>query len=204
VIACVNLVSCRAHGRRRCRRQALTLLEVLIALAIFLLAMVVFGEMIVQNGETATYIQRLNLANRLCKSKMAEVASGLVPLSSQDEVAFDDAPDFTWSLDAESGAVDGLWTVTVTVRRPPTDNAAPIEVSLTQMVRDPSIAGNTEDVTPVITSASNSSNTGSSSSNAAAAPANNAAAAPAPAVAPAPAPAATPKATTPSTPTRGT
>ena len=35
-----------------CRRPALTLLEVLVALAIFLLAMVVFGEMIVRNGQT--------------------------------------------------------------------------------------------------------------------------------------------------------
>ena len=136
-------------------RPALTLLEVLIALAIFLMAMVVFGEMIVRNGQIARDIQRQNLATRLCKSKLQEVLSGAVPLTSQGDEAFDEEPDYTWSLQADSGAVDGLWNVTVTVTCKQADAADPIQVAVTQMVLDPSIEGSTQDATPVSASPAN-------------------------------------------------
>ena len=147
------------------RRPALTLLEVLIALAIFLLAMVVFGEMIVRNSQLARDVQRQNLATRLCKSKLNEVISGVVPLSSQGDAPFDEEPDYTWSLDAENGSVDGLWNVTVRVTRTQTDAGDPIECSVTQMVLDPSIEGSTQDAIPVTVSTDNT-NMGSSTSGA--------------------------------------
>jgi len=146
------------------RRPALTLLEVLIALAIFLLAMVVFGEMVVRNSQLARDVQRQNLATRLCKSKLNEVVSGVVPLSSQGDVPFDEAPDYTWSLDAENGSVDGLWNVTVRVTRTQTDAGDPIECSVTQMVLDPSIEGSTQDAIPVTVSTDNTNGLGSSTS----------------------------------------
>src|SRR5438552_947445 len=74
-------------------RAGLTLLEVLIALAIFLLAMVVFGEMIIRNGELAADLQRQNKATGLCQSKMSEVVAGVVPLTSQGDVPFDEDSD---------------------------------------------------------------------------------------------------------------
>ena len=149
----------------------MTLLEVLTALAIFLMAMVVFGEMIVHNGQLARDIQRQNLATCLCKSKLQEVISGAVPLTSQGDAAFDEEPDYTWSLDADNGAVDGLWNVTVRVTYKSADATAdPIHCSLTQMVLDPSIEGSTQDAVPVTASATNtnvgsSGGTGSSTSS---------------------------------------
>ncbi len=134
----------------------------LIALAIFLMAMVVFGEMIVRNGQLARDVQRQNLATRLCKSKLQEVMSGAVPLTSQGDAPFDEEPDYTWSLDAENGSVDGLWNVTVTVTYKSADATAdPIQCSLTQMVLDPAIEGSTQDAVPVSVSATNT-NSGTS------------------------------------------
>ncbi len=147
-------------------RPALTLLEVLIALAIFLLAMVVFGDMVVRNSQLARDVERQNLATRLCKSKLNEVISGVVPLSSQGDTPFDEAPDYTWSLDAENGSVDGLWNVTVRVTRTQTDAGNPIECSVTQMVLDPTIEGSTQDAVPVMVSTDNTNGTGSSTSGA--------------------------------------
>ena len=114
-----------------------------------LLAMVVFGDMIVRNGEIAREIQRQNLATRLCQSKLHEVAAGIVPMTSQDDMPCDDDADFTWSMSADTGSVDNLWTVTVTVKRRQTDSGVPIQCVLTQMILDPSIAGSTQDVPAV-------------------------------------------------------
>ena len=154
-----------AVGRtRRSRRRAFTLLEVLTALTIFILAMAVFGTIISRNGEIAVGIQRQNLATRLCQSKLHEVAAGVVPMSSAEDTPFDEEPDFTWSLQADNGPTDGLWQVTVTVKRKASDNGDVVQCSLTQLVLDPSVVGSNEDVVPVTSSTSSTSSSTSGSS----------------------------------------
>ena len=156
-----------AAGRNRCvHRRAFTLIEVLLALAIFLLAMAVFGSMIVRNGQVAAGIEQQNLATRLCQSKLHEIAAGVVPMSSDGDEPFDEEPDYTWSLEADSGPTDGLWLVTVTVKRQKSnDGGAPIQCSLTQLVLDPSTVGSNEDVTPVVSSTTSGSSSSTSSSS---------------------------------------
>ena len=173
-----------APGRsRRKRRRAFTLIEVLIALAIFLLAMAVFGSMIVRNGQVAAGIEQQNLATRLCQSKLHEVIAGVVPMSSQDDTPFDEEPDYTWSLEADNGAYDGLWQVTVTVKRQTSGGGEPVQCTLTQMVLDPSVVGSNEDVVPVTSSttsgSSGTSGASSSSSTSSSSPTTGAAATPA-------------------------
>ena len=70
-------------------------------------------------------------------------------MTSQDDMPCDDDADFTWSMSADTGSVDNLWTVTVTVKRRQTDSGVPIQCVLTQMILDPSIAGSTQDVPAV-------------------------------------------------------
>jgi general secretion pathway protein I len=156
---------------RKCERRvrpALTLLEVVIALAIFLLAMTVFSQMLLRNGEITRDIQRQNLATRLCQSKLAEVVAGVVPLTSQSDEAFEEEPDYTWSLEADAGSVTGLWNVTVTVTRTETGTDNPIQCSLTEMLLDPSIVGSTQD-SPA-PSGTSATSTGSGSSGASTSP----------------------------------
>jgi type II secretory pathway pseudopilin PulG len=135
-------------------------LEVVVALAIFLLAMTVFSQMLLRNGEITRDIQRQNLATRLCQSKLAEVVAGVVPLSSQGD-QFEEEPDYTWSVEADAGSVTGLWNVTVTVTRTETGTDNPIQCSLTEMVLDPSAIGSTQD-TPSASATSAASSSGSS------------------------------------------
>ncbi len=149
----------------RVRRRAFTLLEVLTALTIFLLAMAVFGTIISRNGDIAAEIQRQNLATRLCQSKLHEVAIGVVPMASQDGTPFDEEPDYTWSLDAETGPTEGLWQVTVTVKRTASDNGDVVQCTLTQMVLDPTVVGSNEDVIPVTSSTTSGSTTANGSSS---------------------------------------
>lgn len=179
--------------RKRGVRPALTLLEVVIALAVFLLAMTVFSQMLLRNGEIARDLQRQNLATRLCQSKLAEVVAGVVPLSSQSDAAFEEEPDYSWSLTADNGSVTGLWNVTVSVTRQQTDSGNPVQCSLSQMVLDPSIIGSTQDAPALSASAASSTDSASAgattpaaSATPAAAPAAAAPAAPAAKSAPAP------------------
>jgi general secretion pathway protein I len=152
----------RRANKRRNVRPALTLLEVVIALAIFLLAMTVFSQMLIRNGEITRDIQRQNLATRLCQSKLAEVVAGVVPLSTQSDAPCEDDPDYTWSMTADNGSVAGLWNVTVVVTRQSADADNPIQASLTEMVLDPSIVGSTQDVPPPAGTNTGSNGTGSS------------------------------------------
>ena len=136
-----------------------------------------------------------NQAARLCQSKLAELQSGVLPMNAQGDTPFDEDPDYHWSLTADQqGTIPNLWTITIKVSRD-NSNGDPIENTITQMVIDPSILGNTQDATPVIGtnqstsgSGSSSSSSGSSGSSGAAAPAP-AKAAPAKAAPAAPAPA---------------
>ena len=175
-------------------RAGLTLLEVLVALAIFLLALGGISHLLSFAGERALEVQTRNQAARLCQSKLAEVLSGVLPLSTQGDTPFEEDPNYHWSLTAEQqGAIPNLWTITIKVTRD-TSNGDPLENTITQMILDPSVIGSTQDVTPIAgsdqttaTASSSGSSSGSNGNAGAAAPAKAAAPVAAPAKAAAPA-----------------
>jgi Tfp pilus assembly protein PilV len=143
------------------RRAGLSLLEVLVALALFLMALVGLEYLVTLGGQLALGTRQRSEAAQLCQSKMDEVAAGAVPLSSQSDVPFDEAPDYHWSLDAEQGSVSGLWNVTVRVSRQQV-GSLPVECSISRMLLDPSLVGSTQDTPPSSTSGTTSSNSGGS------------------------------------------
>jgi type II secretion system protein I len=138
----------------------MTLLEVLVALGIFLIALVGIVKLVSLGGEQARLVQLNAQATQLCQSKLAEVVAGVVPLSSQSDVPFDEDPDWLWSLDANQGDIAGLWKLTVRVSREQSDGSR-IECSLDRMLLDPSLRGSTLDAQSL---AANSANNSSSSS----------------------------------------
>src|SRR2546428_1079685 len=97
------------------KRRGLTLLEVLIALGIFLMSFAAICTMITMSGDRALDVQQQGQATQLAQAKLAEVAAGVVPLSGQNDVPFDEDPNFLWSLDAVQSDIAGLWKVTVRV-----------------------------------------------------------------------------------------
>src|SRR5262245_53741092 len=98
-------------------RNGLSLLEVLVALAVFLLSFVAIGKLVTLSSDHALDIQYQSQATRLAVSKLNEVVSGGIPLQSSSG-AFDEDPDWQWSIDAEQTDIPNLWTVTVHVSRP--------------------------------------------------------------------------------------
>ncbi|HZT80375.1 MAG TPA: type II secretion system protein [Gemmataceae bacterium] len=138
---------------RRPRRQAMTLLEVLVALAILLIGIGAITALLNAASARSVAIEQKGQAARLCQSKMAEVAAGAVPLSSQADTPFDEDGDYLWSLDAEQGTVANLWTVKVTVRHRNSDSNG-VRCSASQMVLDPSVRGSIYDTVAISSSSS--------------------------------------------------
>lgn len=126
------------------RRQGLSLLEVLVAMAIFLFALIVIGRLVTIGADRAVDVQFQSEAVLHCQSKMAEVVAGAVPLTSQAEVPLDEDPDWLWSMDCEQATVAGLWNVTVRVHRL-RPGAEQVESTASRMILDPSLRGSSFD-----------------------------------------------------------
>jgi general secretion pathway protein I len=128
-------------------RPGLSLLEVLVAMAIFLMSLIAIGRLLVVGTDVAQEIRDQNEALQICQSKLAEVVSGGISLDSQGETPYDDVPDspWKWSLDCEQGDVSGIWNVTVHALRSKPDGTTEEVYALSQMVLDPSLRGSTFD-----------------------------------------------------------
>ncbi len=156
------------HSRSR---PGITLLEVIVATAIFLFAMGALLKLSGLAGDEAVAVRQKTHATELALSKMSEVVAGITPLSSADAQPFEDPDaDYQWSLTANSsGNTSGLYAVTVTVSHPRPSGSTPMQVSVSRMVLTPSYRGNiTVPAAPPIdsnTQASSSSNSSSSSSS---------------------------------------
>lgn len=141
-------------------RPALTLMEVLVSLAIFLLSLAALTRLVTFAGERAQEAQYRSQATLYCLSQLAEVEAGSIALGSQGDSPVGDDSDYEWSMGAAQGQAAGLWNVTVTVTRK-VQGAAPIKVSLSKMVLDPSAVGSTQDSVPVNSSTNNNASSGS-------------------------------------------
>jgi Tfp pilus assembly protein PilV len=144
------------------QRLGLSLLEVLTALAIFLGAFVVIGQLITMSGERALEVQQQSRAAQLCQSKLAEVLVGSVPLTQQGDTPFEEDPDWHWSLDVDTQSITNLSTVTVKVNRQRSDGTK-VECVLNQMVLNPSQRGSTIDIAAAAAAAKAASSASASS-----------------------------------------
>src|SRR5260370_33815660 len=104
-----NCGACRPRlGVSPARRKGLSIVEVLVALAILLFARIGIGRLLTLSGDRAMEVQQQGRAAQLCQAKLAELVAGVVSLSSQSG-AFDEDPDWQWTVDAESdSSISGL------------------------------------------------------------------------------------------------
>jgi type II secretion system protein I len=95
-------------------RRGLTIMEVLLALAIFVGALAVLSKLVEIGVRASQYAQLQTRAALLAESKLGEVVAGIVPLGSGGE-SFPDDPAWQWQLSVSDGPVAGLVWVSVTV-----------------------------------------------------------------------------------------
>src|SRR5262245_54827268 len=100
--------------RRRARR-GLSLFEVIVATAVFLLSLIGLTYLLNMSGNLAMMARDRSHAAHLARAKLAEVLAGAVPLEGQNDLPFEDDESYHWSLSAEQSGAAGLYNVTVTV-----------------------------------------------------------------------------------------
>ncbi len=145
------------------RRAGISLLEVLLALAIFLMALTAIGQLVDIGSDKAFDAQAQATGTRLAQSKLAEVEAGVIAIGTSASGSFDVESDWQWQVDATQESVPNLYTVTVKVSRQFKNRQ--FEVSLSQMMFDPQQLGNAAQAQPPqTTTTSGTSGTGSSGS----------------------------------------
>jgi prepilin-type N-terminal cleavage/methylation domain-containing protein len=128
-------------------RTAFTLLEVILALAILAGSVVLTGELMRNGMLNAQAARDLTRGELVCESVMSQVVTGALSPSSVSDVPFDDDNRWLYSIAVDSGQLQGLMIVTVTVHR---DAAAGQLVTPCKMVRwmiDPEYAATMSAVT---------------------------------------------------------
>jgi prepilin-type N-terminal cleavage/methylation domain-containing protein len=133
------------------RRSGLSLLEVLIALAIFLLAVVVISQMVSSAAQRGVHSKRMTQAAILCQMKMDEIVAGTQPLQSTGSQPLQGAEAAwaysvvvepqSWSTVASGGQVgsSGLNLVHVKVVWAGAQMGGPVEFQLSRLVMDPQL-----------------------------------------------------------------
>ena len=121
-------------------RRGLSLLEVIIAMAILVLAIVAINKLVDIGTDRGNDARAYTRGTRLAQSKMAEVEAGLVSVSSETDGQFE-GDDAAWGFKVtpEPAGPPNLYTVTVRVTRDV--QGRPLEIVLTQMVFDPTLMG---------------------------------------------------------------
>ncbi len=72
-----------------------------------------------------------------CDTKMAELAAGVLELSSVSLQPIEEAPEWAYSINVQSSDIMGLLSATVTVTQANTSSPNPVTISLTRFMPDP-------------------------------------------------------------------
>ncbi len=132
-------------------RRALTLLEVVIALAIFLIAMVPIWHLVTLGGELALDVQQQAQASMLCQAKLDCVKSGAEPLNTSGTATVG-GTDWNYTVESSMSDVENLYLVKVRAKFDRADGKV-VEAVLTQFVLDPNQRGSTIATPPITTAA---------------------------------------------------
>lgn len=128
---------CSRRAQRRCARCGLSLLEVILAIAIFGAALAIIGELVRIGNINAAAARDLTDGQRICSNVMNEIAAGVVPPTSISGAACPEDETWTYSVAADQTDVTGLLAVTVTVQQDPQFVSRPQSFTLVRWVVDP-------------------------------------------------------------------
>lgn len=129
----------RMQRRSSGSRKGMTLLEVMVALAIFLFSLVAISQLTNMATAQAVEIQFRSRATRLAESKLNEYVAGVRSLQSGGSGNFDLEPDWQWNADVQQQSMaQGLYYVTITVSH---NNSGKYDTTLSQYILDPTTKG---------------------------------------------------------------
>jgi general secretion pathway protein I len=118
-------------------RRGISLLEVLLAMAIFLMSLAAIGQLVDMGSNDALAATAQAAGTRLAQSKLAEVEAGAISGTCDTE------PEWSWTIASEATEVTSVYAVTATLTR--TVRGRAVTVTLTQMIMDPQAMGGAEE-----------------------------------------------------------
>ena len=131
----------------------MTLLEVVIALALFFAAMSAIGQILHMGRESSVKAQLRAEASLLGESKLNEVIAGIVPLTAAQSQPFEGFPQWAWTLAVEDDTDVTLKRLLLTVTHVRSDGKSDHEIKFARLLRDPAIfqaSGNTTSTSDLI------------------------------------------------------
>ena len=126
------------------RRPGMSLLEVLVALAIFIMALAALGQLVQLGLEQAVEADRQTVAARLAQSKMAEVEAGAISVYGDEgifedqETLADGTPMWKWEVLGTPTDLPSVYDVSVTVTA---TSGYAFSLTLNQVIFDPTYLG---------------------------------------------------------------
>ena len=127
----------------------------MVACTILFISVFAISQLMDTAGQQANLVRERSLGMQLAQSKLKELEAGALPLTSGGGT-FDEAPEWSWTLDANQNEITNLWNVTIQVQRQNSDTAV---ATLSQFILDPSVRGNSTDIATITSSSSSSSST---------------------------------------------
>lgn len=125
-------------------RRALSLLEVMLAIAILGGSLAVLGELLRLGSRSAARARDLTTAEILCETKMAEVTSGIEPSEAVSASPIDDSGEWLYSVEVAAAEQEGLLAVTVTVEQSADAAGRPVRFALSRWMIDPTVQESAE------------------------------------------------------------
>lgn len=145
-------------------RRGLTLLEVMLAIAIFGLALVAIGELIRIGSVSAAAARDLTEAQRQCNNVMAEVSAGIIPPDPASDAPVEGTEEWLYTIESEPLEEQaGMLWVSVTVKQDPSLYIKPATFTLVRWMTDPAAAAESTQGETAESSSSNSSSSPSTS-----------------------------------------
>jgi type II secretory pathway pseudopilin PulG len=119
-------------------RRGMSLLEVFVALAIFIAALAVITQIISTGSRASARAQFQSEATLRAESTMAEAVAGIIPMQN-DKKAFDDDAAWQWSLAVETGPHVDTLLLTVTTEHTTETGRVNGMATLKRIIRDPQL-----------------------------------------------------------------
>lgn len=120
------------------KRRGFTLLEVILALAIFVGAIAVLSRLLVVGVENAEMAEGQARAWLIAESRWAELESGVRSLSENGPFAVEEFPGWEWGFQIENSEYPSLYRVILSVRHAPSGQVPGESIELTRYLFDDS------------------------------------------------------------------
>ena len=142
---------------RRKNRSGFSLLEVLLATSILLGSTIVLGELVSLGSRSARLAQDEATAERIARTRLDEIAAGLVPAESDEGSPVDGQPGWVVSMKPTQVESADLLAIEVTVQRESDEGRTARPFLLVRWIRNPQQGDSAE--TPIAPNAAVGSET---------------------------------------------